>query len=170
MSDFVISASLSVLLFGIFGIDWETVDEKIANDFPDIEFISTDELYSLYKKADVEIPVIVDVRAESEFKVGHLQDALNLETAKEIAGLISDKDAAIVVYCSVGYRSAGVAEELMQMAYTNVRNLRHSIFEWANKDYPIINVYGDTNKVHPFNRSWGKLLDDSLHQYQLEKP
>ena len=169
MSDFVTSASLFILLFSLFGIDWETVDEKIANDFPDIEFISTDELYGLYKKADVEIPVIVDVRAESEFKVGHLQDALNLETAKEIAGLISDKDAAIVVYCSVGYRSAGVAEELMKMAYTNVRNLRHSVFEWANKDYPLSNAYGDTNKVHPFNRRWGKLLDDSMHQYQLEK-
>ncbi|MBT7951514.1 MAG: rhodanese-like domain-containing protein [Gammaproteobacteria bacterium] len=169
MSNFVISTSLSFLLFGLFGIDWETVDEKIASDYPDIEYISTDELYSLYKKSGAELPFIVDVRTESEFKVGHLQDALNLETAKEISELISDKDADIVVYCSVGYRSAGVAEELTNMSYTNVRNLQHSIFEWANKEYPISNAYGDTDKVHPFNRAWGKLLDDSMHQYQLEK-
>ncbi len=150
-------------------MDWESVDEKIANDYPGIEFISTDELYSLYRRANIDMPLIFDVRAESEYKVSHIQNAINLETAKEISELISDREADIIVYCSVGYRSAGVAEELAKMSYTHVRNLRHSIFEWANKDYPLSNINGDTDNVHPFNRTWGKLLNDTLHRYHLEK-
>jgi 3-mercaptopyruvate sulfurtransferase SseA len=70
-----------------------------------------------------------------------------------------------VVYCSVGYRSAIVAAQLQALGYSNVLNLRHSIFEWAEKGYPLLNEAGDTNKVHPYNRAWGALIDASYHFY-----
>jgi rhodanese-related sulfurtransferase len=170
LSNFIVSIALPFLLFGFFDMDWESVDHKISNDFPNVEVISTEELYRLYANESISLPLIIDVRADKEFQVSHLPKALNLETTKEISPLISDKESNIVVYCSVGYRSAAIADELIELGYKNVRNLHHSIFEWASKDYPLLNKNGDTDKVHPFNKRWGKLLDDSLHEYSFEKP
>jgi len=51
------------------------------------------------------------------------------------------------------------------MGYENVLSLQHSIFEWANKNYPMIDDQGDTDKVHPFNRAWGALVASRFHQY-----
>ena len=48
------------------------------------------------------------------------------------------KDAPIVTYCSVGYRSGKMAERLQAAGYTNVRNLEGSIFKWANEHRPLV--------------------------------
>ncbi|MFT7460853.1 MAG: rhodanese-related sulfurtransferase [Planctomycetota bacterium] len=165
MYNLIAEASIALFFFGLFGVDWDFVDKEIQSEFPEVEMISTDDLYNLYKRTESVLPVIIDVRDAKEFKVSHLKEAINLSTAEEIAELFMDKDVEIVVYCSVGYRSAAVAAELEKLAYTNVRNLHHSIFEWANKVYPLLNENGDTNRVHPYNRSWGVLLNDTLHQY-----
>jgi len=109
------------------------------------------------------------VREVDEFGVSHLGDALNLETAQAIVNMVAQrglgKETEIVVYCSVGYRSAAVAADLQELGFTRVFNLEHSLFDWANKGYPMIDSSGSTDKVHPFNRAWSVLVDDSLHAY-----
>ena len=165
MIKFIISASVSSLFFGLFGVNWDSVDEKIELEFPSVEFVSTETLMKNYSSNESDFPIIIDVREQDEFRVSHLREALNLQAAASISQLYQDTDTAIVVYCSVGYRSAGVAEELRQLGYTNVLNLRHSIFEWANRGYPMVNAVGETEKAHPFNKAWGKLLDNPLHSY-----
>lgn len=159
MLPIIIKASLSSLFFGLFGVSWDAVDRKIDREFPQVDFISAEELLV---ESDVQL---FDVREGDEYEVSHLQGAANVTTGAEIATLVADKSTEIVVYCSVGYRSARVAEELSQLGFTNVRNLRHSIFEWAEKGYPMIDSQGDADKIHPFNRAWGALIDPSLHQY-----
>ena len=47
------------------------------------------------------------------------------------------RDTPIVVYCSVGYRSARVARWLGRQGFTNVRNLDGSLFAWANEGRPM---------------------------------
>ena len=165
MTKFLIAYSMSSFFFGLFGVSWDSVDRKIQSEYPDISYMSTSELQQHYQFGENQLPVIVDVREIEEFQVSHLHNALNLITSDEIASTVSDKDAAIVVYCSVGYRSAGIAQQLQQLGYTNVRNLRHSIFEWAENGYELSNALGDTEKVHPFNRAWGSLVDSQLHSY-----
>lgn len=171
ITNLIVSASVSSFFFGLFGVNWESVDEKIEREFPGVEFVSSDTLIRQYGESgqtpveDSRLPIIIDVREAEEFRVSHLQYALNLKTGQSVAQVITDKDTAIIVYCSVGYRSAGVAAELESLGYTRVLNLRHSIFEWASKDYPMINQTGDTDKVHPFSRAWGALVEQSLHSY-----
>jgi hypothetical protein len=58
-----------------------------------------------------------------------------------------------------------VADELKTLGYTNVRNLHHSIFAWADQGLPMVNAGGRTEKVHPFNRAWGRLVNRELHDY-----
>jgi rhodanese-related sulfurtransferase len=163
MHALVILASFNSLFFGLFGVNWEDIDSRITEEFPQVELLSTDSL--LNQMQERLSPMLIDVREIEEYKISHLQTAVNVKTAEEIAQLITDKSTPIVVYCSVGYRSAGVAAGLQGMGYENVLSLQHSIFEWANKNYPMIDDQGDTDKVHPFNRAWGALVASRFHQY-----
>lgn len=160
-------ASVSSFFFGLFGVDWESVDQKIDREFPGTTFVSTADLSHQLQTEQI-APVIVDVRESEEFAVSHLPGALNLQTGDAIASQLPVKETPIVVYCSVGYRSAEVAARLQELGYSNVRNLRHSIFEWAENGLPLQNSQGTTRKVHPFNRAWGSLVDSELHAYEPE--
>ena len=150
--------------FALFGVSWEAIDEKIAGEYPSISHLEGAELRSLY--SDVDIPHIIDVRTSDEYAVSHLVGAKHMETASVIAAAIPDLDAPIIVYCSVGYRSAGVADALQDLGYSNVKNLRHSIFSWAEQGFPLVDQYGDTKFVHPYNRIWGSLVSRALHAYE----
>jgi len=169
MFKLIIAASFSSFFFGLFGVSWESVDEKIQDEFPAVKSISTDALLASYSASSSERPLIIDVREVDEFRVSRLDNALNIESADAISTLITQrglsKDTEIVVYCSVGYRSAAIAAELQQQGFTQVLNLEHSLFEWANKGYPMTNGARSTDKVHPFNRAWSVLVDDTLHAY-----
>ncbi|MBT7227179.1 MAG: rhodanese-like domain-containing protein [Gammaproteobacteria bacterium] len=169
MLNFIAAASISSFFFGLFGVSWESVDDKIRREFPSVKSVSTDQLRSRYEEAGEILPLVIDVREVDEFGVSHLGDALNLETAQAIVNMVAQrwlgKETEIVVYCSVGYRSAAVAADLQELGFTRVFNLEHSLFDWANKGYPMIDSSGSTDKVHPFNRAWSVLVDDSLHAY-----
>ena len=169
MIKFIAAASISSFFFGLFGVSWESVDEKIEREFPAVRAVSTEVLLSRYESSGDDLPMIIDVREDDEFRVSHLKDAHNLESADAISSFVErqglGKDTEIIVYCSVGYRSASVAADLQRRGFTEVLNLEHSLFEWANRGYPMLNSSGDTNKVHPFNRAWSVLVDDSLHAY-----
>jgi rhodanese-related sulfurtransferase len=169
MLKLIAAASLSSFFFGLFGVSWESVDEKIEREFPAVQLVSTESLRARYDEPEGGLPLIIDVREGDEFRVSHLRNALNLESPEAIEALLDErglgKDTEIIVYCSVGYRSASTAAVLQERGFTRVRNLQHSLFEWANKGYPMTNASGRTDKVHPFNRAWSVLVDESLHAY-----
>lgn len=164
MLKILVSASLSSFFFGLFGGGWDSVDQKIDSEYPRVNFISSDQL-RINQQSESPFLHVFDVRESEEFAVSHLSGALNYSESSSIAGMVTNKNTAIVVYCSVGYRSAAVADELATLGFTNVRNLKHSIFEWAEKGYPLVNSKGVVQSVHPYNPAWGALIDESLHQY-----
>lgn len=122
-----------------------------------VDYISVEEL------AEGSGLTILDTRKKEEYTVSHLKNALwvgytqfNIDTAWQ---KIQDKGTPVVVYCSVGVRSEDIGEKLREAGYTNVKNLYGGIFEWKNRGYPVYNMDGlETNKVHAFNKRWGKLL------------
>ena len=86
----------------------------------------------------------------------------------DLAHLLTARDAPIVTYCSVGYRSSAVAERLEEQGYTRVWNLEGSIFEWANQGLPVVRDGEEVSQVHPYNRRWGRLLDKQLRAYSSD--
>ena len=143
----LVGMSLSSFFMGLFGVDWQIVDRKIVRAFPAVEFVSTE---SLLAEAQLNVePTIIDVRLPEEYYVSHIPKAHNLQSAGAVAAAFPDYAEPIVVYCSVGYRSAAVAEELASLGYTSVKNLRHSIFEWAERGYGLENAARSTARVHP---------------------
>jgi 3-mercaptopyruvate sulfurtransferase SseA len=69
------------------------------------------------------------------------------------------------VYCSVGWRSAIAARELVRRGARDVRNLEGGIFQWANEGRPVYRSARVVREVHPFDRLWAVFLDDELETY-----
>lgn len=136
----------------------------------DVPFISVEQL--MMKKMHQDSLVILDAREPEEYAVSHLQDATfsgyNTFSEAAIEQEILDKSTPIVVYCSIGIRSGKIAEKLKKAGYTQVENLYGGIFEWKNKDYPVIDSTGNTTeRVHAYSKSWGKWLKRGEKVYSL---
>lgn len=116
--------------------------------------------------------ILLDAREEKEYKVSHLKDAIcvgydHFKLKETLAKLPEDKNAKIVVYCSLGIRSETIAYKLIKAGYTNVYNLYGGIFEWKNADFKVIDTLGNTTeKVHTFNKSWSKWLKKGEKVYE----
>jgi rhodanese-related sulfurtransferase len=66
---------------------------------------------------------LLDVRTSEEYKEKRIEGAVlipDYEINDRAAAALPDKDAAILIYCRSGRRSASVAHELIEMGYTNV--------------------------------------------------
>lgn len=106
---------------------------------------------------------IFDAREREEYNTSHIEgahyigyDHLQLEELQKLP-----KDATIVLYCSIGYRSEKMGEKLQKMGYTNVHNLYGSIFEWVNTGNKIVDKNGkETNLLHTYNKNWSKWVED----------
>lgn len=146
-------------------ITWQAVQHMIATTYPDVPSISTDSLAQRLATDTWSRPVLLDARSPEEYAVSHLRGARRIDpNAKDYPALDSlARDTAIVVYCSVGYRSAGVTQALRTQGFTNVVNLEGSLFQWANEGRPVYRGGRPVAAVHPYDSRWGRLLVDSLH-------
>ena len=111
--------------------------------------------------------VVLDAREPKEFKVSHLENAVNVGFNKfdgeKTAQMIPDKNTPIVVYCSIGVRSEKIGEKLLKLGYKNVFNLYGGIFEWKNKGGNVVNEAGvSTDFVHTYNKEWSIYLLEIL--------
>ena len=82
----------------------------------------------------------VDVREDGEFAVDHIRGARHIGRGileRDVETLIPDKQAAIVLYCGGGYRSALSADNLQRMGYTNVVSMDGGIKAWREAGYDI---------------------------------
>ena len=87
-----------------------------------------------------EVVHFVDVREDQEFAKDHAKGARHLGKGiieRDIETVISDKQAAIVLYCGGGYRSVLAADALQQMGYTNVTSMDGGIRAWRDAGYPM---------------------------------
>jgi rhodanese-related sulfurtransferase len=67
--------------------------------------------------------IILDVRAESEYMLGHIPGAIVIphdEITARAPRELPDKNACILVYCRSGRRSKIAAEALVALGYTQV--------------------------------------------------
>jgi rhodanese-related sulfurtransferase len=139
-------------------VAWLGVKRLIHHKFPTVEQISTTQL-ATWLASDLPSPILIDARKPEEYAVSHLPGAHHLPTLATVQQSAVSLDATMVVYCSVGYRSARLAQQLQDAGYTHVMNLEGSIFEWHNRGQPLVVNGAPTSAVHPYNRTWGRLLE-----------
>lgn len=110
---------------------------------------------------------ILDTREKREFEVSAIKGAhwvgykrFELSQTNHL-----NKDQPILLYCSVGYRSEKVGEQLRADGFKYVFNLYGGIFEWKNQGYPVYHGDKETDKVHGFSKMWGMWLNKGEKVY-----
>jgi rhodanese-related sulfurtransferase len=155
---------IAVALAGCRPLEWVLVKRTLRGKFRDVDWITTQQLAEWLADTKRTAPVLLDVRTLAEWNVSHLPRARRVDpkaTAQEAAGELP-KDARIVAYCSVGYRSGLLARRLRSAGFTHVQDLEGSIFQWANEGRPLVQDGHAARQVHPYSASWGKLLRPEL--------
>ncbi len=139
----------------------------VRERYPRIEQLSTEGLAAWLADEGRVAPILVDVRTAAEYGVSHLPAARRAEPGAALPAWLLElpRETPIVAYCAVGFRSSAFAERLVAAGFQDARNLEGSIFAWANEGRPLVRT-GDglaTGEVHPYDATWGRLLDPGHH-------
>ena len=141
--------------------DWKqdkiaTMYKKYAQEFSKVEGITVEELQKLQHQANDLI--LIDVRSPTERKVSMIPGAITKDEFER--NLEQYKNATIVAYCTIGYRSGKYAEKWRQQG-VKILNLEGSLLAWSHVRGKLIDATGSiTNKVHVFGRQWQLTADD----------
>lgn len=80
-----------------------------------------EEILSNYSNA-----ILLDVRSHQEYEEGHLNGAINIpiyDLFRDASKKLTDKEAVIISYCTVGVRSENAINILRKMGYKNLYHL-----------------------------------------------
>ena len=85
-------------------------------------------------------PLVLDVREQNEWDEGHVPGAVHvprghLESRVERAA--PDHSRPVLVYCSVGNRSAFAAKTLSELGYEDVVSLSGGFTDWKRNGFPV---------------------------------
>ncbi len=83
---------------------------------------------------------LIDVREDQEWAQGHIPSAIHISKGtieRDIEKKVTDLQTPIVVYCSGGFRSALVADNLQNMGYTDVHSLETGLQGWIGQGYTL---------------------------------
>lgn len=156
---------LGLLLSTLTGCAQKTFDEKVNSLLREtVPVIRSEELMPIKDSV-----VLLDARQPVEYETSHIKGArfVNYDAFKKKDVDDIPKDAHIVVYCAIGYRSERIGEELQKMGYNNVKNLYGGIFDWKNKDNDVVDTKGmKTDSVHTYSKSWSKWLYKGIKVYE----
>lgn len=146
-------------------IDWPAIDAWLAAEHPGVPLLDVDALAARLADTTRAPPRLLDARSAAEYAVSRLPGAMRVDGPDAATKALARcaPDAEVVVYCSVGVRSARVVAALRSAGRSRVSNLRGSIFAWANRGLPLVDAAGAVGHVHPFDEAWGRLLDAGLH-------
>lgn len=142
-----------------------SIHEDIVADYADVEHLPAQDLLTLASDRRV----VFDVREPDEYAVSHIDGAIQVDPdisveafTERYAALLEDR--TVVFYCSVGRRSSILAQRLdsavVEHGATATYNLIGGIFQWRNENRPLVDGDGQTSAVHPYNRFWGRLIED----------
>lgn len=102
----------------------KTTEEKSMH-----KIISGQEAKDMYNSDSAVI--LLDVRNQDEYNAGHIEGSVLIPVSELESRLseLPDKDAAIIVYCRSGMRSAAAYNTLSANGYTNIYDMQ-SVSNW----------------------------------------
>lgn len=148
---------------------WFGINQFLRYRFPHIHHLTVDELYQWLQDSAQTVPLLWDARTLAEYQISHLYQAQPIPDALEALETYFKpyKHRPIVVYCSIGYRSALIVEQLRKKGYTKVFNLTGSLFQWVTQGYNIYRGKQVIKQLHPYNNVWRLLLNLMLSDYHF---
>ncbi|GJQ59827.1 MAG: sulfurtransferase [Candidatus Scalindua sp. AMX11] len=103
-----------------------------------INEITIDEVKAKVERGDTFS--LVDVREESEWKKGHIPNAIYIGKGvieRDIEKIITNTESKIILYCGGGFRSALAADSLQKMGYLDVSSMDGGYGGWVKAGYPV---------------------------------
>ena len=92
-------------------------------------------------KLNTSNPIIVDVREISEFKKGHIADAIHIPVASlesQIKKIDLYKQDDVIVVCHTGMRSATACTSLKKLGFENVFLMTGGMQSWEENKLPVV--------------------------------
>jgi rhodanese-related sulfurtransferase len=149
---------------------FEILHRRTAAKFPDVRWITTDQLERWLGDLGQPQPRLLDARTASEFAISHIKGAVQIDPYRPSLHSLrgTPQSGAIVVYSSAGYRGARVGRWLANAGYTSVVNLNGGLFKWANEGRSLVKEENrPTALVHPYDERWGLLVNG---RYRADAP
>jgi thioredoxin 1 len=83
--------------------------------------------------------ILIDVREFFEFRKIRLEDAVNIPSLGNLdySADTIDKECALFLYCTTGYRSKRVARYFCEKGFSNVYSLEGGIVGWKKDGMPV---------------------------------
>ncbi len=135
--------------------------DQLVDDYLDYS-VSTISVADAYESR--ENYIFLDAREIEEYNTSHIPNAVHIGYDNfDIDAITSQfpKDARLIVYCSIGYRSEKIGKILDKNGYKTVHNLYGSIFEWVNQHHLVHDQFGNpTNQLHTYNKRWSKWVEN----------
>ncbi len=91
------------------------------------------------RMADGENFLLVDVREDNEWALGHVPGAVHMGRGiieRDIEIKVPETSTKVILYCGGGFRSALVADNLQKMGYTNVESMDGGWRGWVEAGLP----------------------------------
>ena len=103
------------------------------------ELWSVAQLQKAISKSDHK-PVLLDVRTQSEYNDGHIQDAINIphdQILKEPQLVSAYKDSQVVVFCRSGVRAGIVIELLEGLGFKEIIDIDGDMLAWNEAGHSV---------------------------------
>jgi rhodanese-related sulfurtransferase len=78
-------------------------------------------------------PLIIDIREEREYRLGHIEGAVHINRnllEGKILQIAPELTTSIVIYCAVGTTCTSAAEALRRLGYHNIFSLQGGLQNW----------------------------------------
>ena len=85
-------------------------------------------------------PVLLDVRTQSEYNDGHIQDAINIphdQILKKPQLVSAYKDSQVVVFCRSGFRAGKVIEMLEGLGFKEIIDIDGDMLAWNEAGHSV---------------------------------
>ena len=85
-------------------------------------------------------PVLLDVRTQSEYNDGHIQNAINIthdQILKEPQLVSAYKDSQVVVFCRSGVRAGKVIEMLEGLGFKEIIDIDGDMLAWNEAGHSV---------------------------------
>jgi len=130
----LIPVAIIVLIFGAFLVLGSSDKEEISEQV-NYEDITSQDLNSILSEREV---FLLDVHVPEQVHITGTDAFIDYTKIEENQSkLPTDKDSEIVVYCRSGSMSKTASETLVELGYTNVKNLAGGINSWKDAGYEI---------------------------------
>ena len=103
------------------------------------ELWSVAQLQEAISKSDHK-PVLLDVRTQSEYNDGHIQNAINIphdQILKEPQLVSAYKDSQMVVFCRSGVRAGKVIEMLEGLGFKEIIDIDGDMLAWNEAGHSV---------------------------------